>query len=160
MMEGFFRFSIFSLNYIIIQFNSITLFYFQSHLCRIISQRNKRNRHYRKNGKSKGVSTEKSDSKKQRLEMKNINVTKKGLLPDEKFDSMLMQIRAEYTKAVPNKKFIAALLEKTRNIRARWNEENIIEKTVPGCRQIRKLSFIRCENLYLTNKMYFWIMTD
>ena len=57
--------------------------------------------------------------------MKNINVTKKGLLPDEEFDSMLIQLRAEFAKAVPNEKFIVALLEKTRNNRAHWNEENM-----------------------------------
>ena len=65
------------------------------------------------------------NTKKQRLEMKNINVTKKGLLPDEKFDSMVIQLRAEYAKAVPRKKFIVALLEKTRNNRALWNEEKM-----------------------------------
>ena len=72
-----------------IQFNSITSFYFQSQLCRIISQRNQSYRHYKKNGKSKGTSTEKSDSKRPRLEKKNINVTKKSLLPEE--ESMLIQ---------------------------------------------------------------------
>ena len=71
------------------------------------------------------MSTEKSDCKKQRLEMKNINVTKKGLLPDEEFESMLIQLRAEYKKAVPNRKFIVALLEKTGNSRACWNEETL-----------------------------------
>ena len=67
--------------------------------------------------------------------MKNTNVTKNGLLPDEEFDSMLIQLRAEYAKAVPKRKFIVALLEKTRNNRALWNEEkmergsyNIIER--------------------------------
>ena len=71
------------------------------------------------------MSTEKLDSKRQRLEMKNINVTKKCLLPDEEFNSMLIQVRAEYAKAVPKKKFIVALLEKTRNNRALWNEEKM-----------------------------------
>ena len=118
-----------------IKFNSITSFYFQTQLCRIISQRNQRYRHYKKNGESRGVSTEKLDSKRPRLEMKNINVTKKGLLPEEDFKSMLIQLRAEYAKAEPNKKFIVALLEKTRNNRVLWNEEkldqvsfNIIER--------------------------------
>ena len=78
-----------------------------------------------KNGKSKGASTEKLDCKKQRLEMENINVTKKGLLPDQEFESMLIQLRAEYEKAVPDRKFIVALLEKTRNNRACWNDENL-----------------------------------
>ena len=49
--------------------------------------------------------------------MKNINVTKTGLLPDKEFSSMLKQLKAEYPKAVPKKKFIVALLEKTRNNR-------------------------------------------
>ena len=98
--------------------------------------------------------------------MKNINVTKKGLLPEEDFKSMLTQLWAEYTKAVPDKRFIVELLEKTRNNRAIWNEEKLervlydIIGRVPGYRHICKLSFIRRENLYLTNKMYFWIMTD
>ena len=67
--------------------------------------------------------------------MKNINVTKKGLLPEEELESMLIQLREEYAKAAPNKKFIVALLEKTRNNRALSNEEklervsyNIIER--------------------------------
>ena len=38
---------------------------------------------------------------------------------------MLIQLRAEYTKALLNKKFIVALLEKTRNERALWNEEKM-----------------------------------
>ena len=71
------------------------------------------------------MSTEKSDSKRQSLEMKNINVTNKGLLPDEEFNSMLIQLRAEYAKVAPEKKFIVALLEKTRNNRALWNEEKM-----------------------------------
>ena len=41
------------------------------------------------------------DSKRLRVEMKNINVTKKGLLPMEDFESMLIQLRAEYAKAGP-----------------------------------------------------------
>ena len=57
--------------------------------------------------------------------MKNNNVIKKGLLPEEEFESMLIQLRAEYAKAVPNKTFIVALLEKTRNNRALWNEEKL-----------------------------------
>ena len=57
--------------------------------------------------------------------MENINVTKKGLLPDEGFNSMLIQLRAEYKKAVPDRKFIVALLEKTRTNGACWNEENL-----------------------------------
>ena len=69
------------------------------------------------------MSTEKLDSKRQRLEMKNINVTKKGLLPDKELDSMLIQLRAEYAKPIPKKKFVVVLLEKTRNNRALWNEE-------------------------------------
>ena len=50
--------------------------------------------------------------------MKNINVTEKDLLPKEDFESMLIQLRAEYAKAVANKQFIVELLEKTRNNRA------------------------------------------
>ena len=95
--------------------------------------------------------------------MKNINATKKGLLPDEEFDSMFIQLRAEYAKAVPEKKFIVACLEKTRDNRALWNKEkmervsyNIIERVL--CLDT-DISFIRRENSYLTNKMYFWIMT-
>ena len=57
--------------------------------------------------------------------MKSINVTKKGLLPEEGFESMLIQHRAEYAKAVPNKQFVFKLLEKTRNNRALWNEEKL-----------------------------------
>ena len=38
---------------------------------------------------------------------------------------MLIQLRAEYAKPVPNKNFIVALLEKTRNNRALWNEETL-----------------------------------
>ena len=57
--------------------------------------------------------------------MKNINVTKQGLLPEGEFKSMLIQLSIEYAKAVPNKKFIVALLEKTRNNRALWNEEKL-----------------------------------
>ena len=72
-----------------IQFNSITSFYFQTQLCRIISQRNQSYRHYKKNGKSRGTSIEKSDSKRLRVEMKNINVTKKSL-PEEDFEHMLI----------------------------------------------------------------------
>ena len=71
------------------------------------------------------MSTEKSDSKRLRVEMKKLNVTKKGLLPEEDFKSMLIQLRAEYTKAVPNKQFITELLKKTRNNRAIWSEENL-----------------------------------
>ena len=125
MTEGFFRFTFF---YIIklyndTIYNSITSFYFQTQLCRIISQRNRSYRQYKKNGKSRGASTEKLDSKRLRVEMKNINVTKKGLLPEEDFESMLIQLRAKYAKAVPNKQFIVELLEKTRNNRAVWNKE-------------------------------------
>ena len=57
--------------------------------------------------------------------MKNNNVTKKGLLPEEDFESMLIQLRAEYAKAVPDRQFIVELLEKTRNNRAIWNEEKL-----------------------------------
>ena len=98
--------------------------------------------------------------------MKNINVTKKGLLPEEDFESILIQLRAEYAKAVPDKQFIVELLEKTRNNRAVWNKEKLERERhyrkgiVPGYRHTHKLSFIRHQNLYLTNKMYFWIMTD
>ena len=52
------------------------------------------------------MSTEELDSKRLRLEMKNINVTKKGLLSEEDFESMLIQLRAEYAKAVANTRFI------------------------------------------------------
>ena len=127
MMEGFFRFTFL---YIIklyndTIYNSITSFYFQTHLCRIISQRNRSYRHYKKNGKSRGASTEKLDSKRLRVEMKNINVTKKGILHEEDFKSMLIQLRAEYAKAVPDRQFIVELLEKTRNNRAIWNKEKL-----------------------------------
>ena len=57
--------------------------------------------------------------------MKNINVTKKGLLCEEDFKSMMIQLRAEYTKAVPDKQFITEILEKTRNNRVLWNEEKL-----------------------------------
>ena len=56
--------------------------------------------------------------------MKNINVTKKGLLCEEDFESMMIQLRAEYTKAVPDKQIIIEILEKTRNNRAIWYKEN------------------------------------
>ena len=101
--------------------------------------------------------------------MKNINVTIKGLLHEEDFESMMIQLRAEYAKAVPNKQLIVEILEKTRNNRAIWNEEKLrrvlydIVKRVP-CLDTEKYisyhAFIRSENLYLTNKLYFWIMTD
>ena len=101
--------------------------------------------------------------------MKNINVTKKGLLHEEDFESMMIQLRAEYTKAVPDKQFIVEILEKTRHNRAIWNEENLervsydIIQRVPCLDTDRYVSyhaFIRGENLYLTNKLYFWINTD
>ena len=148
-----------------IQFNSITLFYFQTQLCRIIFQRNRSYKHYKKNEKSRGASTKKSDSRKPRVEMENIDVTKKGLPCEEDFKSMMIQLRAEYAKAVPDKQFITEILEKTRNNKVLWNEEKLERVlynmgTMPGFRQICQLSFIIYENLYLTNKMYFWIMTD
>ena len=71
------------------------------------------------------MSTEKSDSKRPKVEIKNINVTKKGLLPEEDFESMMIQLRAEYAKAVPDKQFITEILEKSRNNRALWNEEKL-----------------------------------
>ena len=101
--------------------------------------------------------------------MKNINVTKKGLLCKENFKSMMIQLRAEYAKAVPDKQFIVKILEKTRNNRAIRNEEklervlyNIIQRVpcLDTDKYISYHAFIRSKNLYLTNKLYFWIMTD
>ena len=57
--------------------------------------------------------------------MKNINVTKKGLFCEEDFESMMIQLRAEYAKTVPDKQFVVELLEKTRNSRALWKEEKL-----------------------------------
>ena len=71
------------------------------------------------------MSTEKLDPKRPRVEMRNINVTKNGLLPMEDFKSMLIQFRAEYAKAVPDKQFIVEVLEKTRKNRAVSNEEKL-----------------------------------
>ena len=94
--------------------------------------------------------------------MKNINVTKKGLLHEEDFESMMIQLRAEYTKAVADKQFIVEILEKTRNNRAIWNEEKLervsynIKQRVPCLDTDKYISyhaFIRSENLYLTNKL-------
>ena len=91
--------------------------------------------------------------------MKNINATKKGLLCEEDFESMMIQLRAEYAKAVPDKEFIVEILEKTRAI---WNEEKLekvlydIIQRVPCLDTDKYVSyhaFIRSENLYLTNKL-------
>ena len=98
--------------------------------------------------------------------MKNINVTKKGLLCDEDFKSMMIQLRAEYAKAVPDKQFIVEILEKTRNNRTIWNEEKLERVSYDIIQRVSCLNtdkyisyhaFIRSENLYLTNKLYFWI---
>ena len=81
---------------------------------------------------------------------------------------MMIQLRAEYEKAVLDKQFIVEILEKMRNNRAIWNEEKLervsydIIQRVPCLDTDKYVSyaFIKGENLYLTNKLYFWIMTD